>query len=76
MAVQLVAKSGSVRDRVSAEEWAARVDLAAGHRVLAHYGVNDLTYNHFGLRVPGEPEQPADQAHGRDVFRGHGLVAA
>src|SRR5712691_2759962 len=55
MAVQLVAKSKSVRDQVSAAEWEARVDLAAGHRVLAHYGVNDLTYNHFGLRVPGEP---------------------
>ena len=26
-----------------------------GHRVLAHYGVNDMTYNHFSLRVPGEP---------------------
>jgi ribulose-5-phosphate 4-epimerase/fuculose-1-phosphate aldolase len=57
MAVQLVAESKSVRDRVSAEEWAARVELAAGHRVLAHYGVNDLTYNHFGLRVPGKPDQ-------------------
>jgi ribulose-5-phosphate 4-epimerase/fuculose-1-phosphate aldolase len=57
MAVQLVAKSKSIRDQVSAEEWAARVELAAGHRVLAHYGVNDMTYNHFGLRVPGEPDR-------------------
>src|SRR3982751_5043913 len=57
MAVQLVAKRKSVRDQVSAEEWAARIELAAGHRVLAHYGVNDLTYNHFGLRVPGEPDR-------------------
>ena len=56
MAVQLVAKSRSVRDQVSAEEWAARVELAAGHRLLAHHGVNDMTYNHFGLRVPGEPD--------------------
>ena len=64
MAVQLVANQGadhgadreSIRDQVSAAEWAARVELAAGHRVLAHYGVNDLTYNHFGLRVPGEPQ--------------------
>ncbi len=56
MAVQLIAKSKSVREQVRAEEWEARVDLAAGHRVLAHYGVNDLTYNHFGLRVPGEPD--------------------
>ena len=56
MAVQLVSSRKSIRDQVSAEEWAARVELAAGHRVLAHYGVNDLTYNHFGLRVPGEPD--------------------
>src|ERR1041384_2239093 len=55
MAVQLVARGKPVREQVSAAEWAARVDLAAGHRVLAHYGVNDMTYNHFGLRVPGEP---------------------
>src|SRR5437763_3337755 len=56
MAVQLVQGIHAIRDQVSAEEWAARVELAAGHRVLAHYGVNDLTYNHFGLRVPGEPD--------------------
>src|SRR5207248_10167356 len=57
MAVQLVAKRNAIRDQVSAGEWAARVEIAAGHRVLAHYGVNDLTYNHFGLRVPGEPDR-------------------
>src|SRR4051795_8415365 len=56
MAVQLVADSKPVSEQVSAAEWAARVELAAGHRILAHYGVNDLTYNHFGLRVPGEPD--------------------
>src|SRR5205823_11286464 len=42
---------------VSAAEWAARGELAAGHRVLAHYGVNDLAYNPFGRRVPGEPDR-------------------
>ena len=56
MTVQLFAKSKSIPNQVGAAEWAARVELAAGHRVLAHYGVNDLTYNHFGLRVPGEPD--------------------
>src|SRR5256885_4749457 len=56
MAVQLVARGKPIREQVSAAEWSARVELAAGHRVLAHYGVNDLTYNHFGLRVPGEPD--------------------
>ena len=56
MSVQLIKSSRSVREQVSAEEWQARVELAAGHRVLAHYGVNDMTYNHFSLRVPGEPD--------------------
>jgi ribulose-5-phosphate 4-epimerase/fuculose-1-phosphate aldolase len=57
MAVQLVASRKPIREQVGAEEWAARVELAAGHRILAHYGVNDMTYNHFGLRVPGEPDR-------------------
>jgi ribulose-5-phosphate 4-epimerase/fuculose-1-phosphate aldolase len=55
--VKLRSQERSVRDQVSSEEWKARVELAAGHRVLAHYGVNDLTYNHFALRVPGEPDR-------------------
>ena len=41
MAVRLASNSTSIREQVSAEEWQARVELAAGHRVLAHYGVND-----------------------------------
>src|SRR3954454_20530825 len=57
MPVQLVTSSKPIRDQVSAEEWTARVELAAGHRLLAHHGGNDLTYNHFGLRVPGEPDR-------------------
>ena len=59
MAVRIVAhtqKRKSVREQCSAAEWQARVELAAGHRILAHYGVDDMTYNHFGLRVPGEPQ--------------------
>ena len=55
MSAQLINSAPSVREQVSAQEWAARVELAAGHRVLAYYGVNDMTYNHFSLRVPGEP---------------------
>lgn len=56
MSVQRIETTSPTRTQVSPEEWKARVDLAAGHRVLAHYGVEDLTYNHFSLRVPGEPE--------------------
>ncbi|MCA3091189.1 MAG: class II aldolase/adducin family protein [Rhodocyclaceae bacterium] len=45
-----------VRSRVSTDEWTARVDLACCYRLLAHYGSNDLTYNHLSIRVPGEPQ--------------------
>jgi ribulose-5-phosphate 4-epimerase/fuculose-1-phosphate aldolase len=43
----------SVRDQVSAEEWATRVDLAACYRLAAHYGWTDIIYTHISARVPG-----------------------
>ena len=43
-----------MRDRVSNEEWLARVDLAACYRLVHHYGMDDLVYNHISARVPGE----------------------
>ena len=43
----------NVRDRVSAEEWALRVDLAAAYRLVAHYGWDDLIFTHLSVRVPG-----------------------
>ena len=49
--------NSSAKRKVSAEEWQARVDLAACHRLLSHYGVQDLTYNHLSVRVPGEPDK-------------------
>jgi len=45
----------SVRDRVSAAEWEARVELAAAHRFAEYSGWTDLIFNHFTLRVPDEP---------------------
>lgn len=49
--------ANDVRSRVSSEEWEARVQLAAAYRLMAHYGVNDLSYNHLSMRVPGQPDQ-------------------
>ncbi len=43
----------SVRDKVSPEEWAARLDLAACYRLMDLYGMTDLIYNHITLRIPG-----------------------
>lgn len=44
----------SVRSKVSEEEWAVRVDLAAFYRLVALYGWDDLTATHLSARVPGE----------------------
>jgi ribulose-5-phosphate 4-epimerase/fuculose-1-phosphate aldolase len=44
----------SVQDRVSPEEWQARVDLAAMYRLTALYGWDDLVFTHISMRVPGE----------------------
>jgi ribulose-5-phosphate 4-epimerase/fuculose-1-phosphate aldolase len=42
---------------VSDAERQARVDLAAVYRLCAHYGWDDLIYNHCAMRVPGEDAQ-------------------
>ena len=46
----------SVKDQVSPDEWRTRLDLAACYRLMAHFGVEDLTYNHISARIPGEPD--------------------
>jgi ribulose-5-phosphate 4-epimerase/fuculose-1-phosphate aldolase len=43
----------SVKDQVSAEEWAIRVDLAAAYRLVALYGWDDIIFTHLSARVPG-----------------------
>jgi ribulose-5-phosphate 4-epimerase/fuculose-1-phosphate aldolase len=50
-----LASQSSVRDRVSDAEWQARVELAAAHRYAEHSQWTDLIFNHFTVRVPGEP---------------------
>ena len=47
------ATKANVRELVSAEEWQARVDLAAAYRLVAEYGWDDLVFTHISARVPG-----------------------
>ena len=47
----------SMRDKVSPEEWAVRVDLAACYRLVAKYGWEDLVFTHISARVPGTKDQ-------------------
>src|SRR3954470_5256590 len=42
-----------VKERVSAEEWDVRVNLAACYRLAAHFRMTDLIYTHISARVPG-----------------------
>src|SRR5258708_31948408 len=45
---------GSMREHVSRDEWDTRVNLAACYRLVHHYGMDDLVYNHISARVPSE----------------------
>ena len=40
--------------RFGAEEWEARVQLAAAYRIFVQLGWTELIYNHISLRVPGD----------------------
>ena len=42
-----------VRDDVSPEEWATRVELAACYRLVDKFGMTDLIYNHITASIPG-----------------------
>ena len=46
----------AVRDRVSADEWQTRVELAACYRLVAMHGWTDQIYTHISARVPGPEE--------------------
>jgi ribulose-5-phosphate 4-epimerase/fuculose-1-phosphate aldolase len=43
----------SLEGKVSDEEWAVRVDLAAAYRMVACYGWDDLIFTHLSARIPG-----------------------
>jgi len=47
-------------------EWKARVDLAACYRLVAHFKMDDLIYNHISARVPG--------AHGHFLINPYGMA--
>jgi len=44
-----------VADPFATDEQSLRVQLAASYRLIAHFGLDDLIYNHISIRVPGEP---------------------
>jgi ribulose-5-phosphate 4-epimerase/fuculose-1-phosphate aldolase len=42
----------SLKNQVSPEEWALRVDLAACYRLVAMYGMSDLIFTHISAKLP------------------------
>lgn len=46
--------TADVREQVSPEEWALRVDLAAAYRLVAQFGWDDLVFTHLSARLPGK----------------------
>ena len=58
MGVDLIADMvPSLKGKVSEEEWATRVDLAACYQLVAHYGMSDLIFTHISARIPGKNDQ-------------------
>jgi ribulose-5-phosphate 4-epimerase/fuculose-1-phosphate aldolase len=49
-------KFKSLKGRVTPAEWEARVDCACAYRLVRHFDMHDLIYNHISARVPGTEE--------------------
>ena len=47
----------SLKNKVSADEWQTRVDLAACYRLVAQYGWDDLVFTHITAKIPGAENQ-------------------
>ena len=52
-AIQISKEAQRVREQVSEAEWRLRCELAAAHRLIAHFVFADMTYNRVSVRVPG-----------------------
>ena len=46
----------SLKGKVSPAEWEARVDCACAYRLVHHYDMDDMIYNHISARIPGTEE--------------------
>ena len=62
----------SPRGKVSAEEWEARVNLAACYRLVDRFGMTDLICNHITARIPGSEEHLLINLYG--VLEWHAML--
>lgn len=42
----------NLKNKVSAQEWKIRVDLAACYRLMVMHGWDDLIHTHISARIP------------------------
>ena len=49
-------KFKSLKGKVSAAEWQARLDCACAYRLVRIFRMDDLVYNHISVRIPGTEE--------------------
>ena len=61
-------------DNSSAEEWQARVDLAAAHRLAFNQGFSEGIFNHLTFAVPGRTRPLLPDPVRYALVRGHGLL--
>lgn len=47
----------AVRSQVTEEQWQARIDLAAAHRMCVMFGLHEGIFNHLTLVVPGTTDR-------------------
>ena len=52
-----IATIASIKNKVSADEWQTRVDLAACYRLVASYGWDDLVFTHITAKIQGVENQ-------------------
>jgi ribulose-5-phosphate 4-epimerase/fuculose-1-phosphate aldolase len=49
-------KFQSIKRKVSAAEWQARVDCACAYRLVRIFRMDDIVYNHISVHIPGTDE--------------------
>jgi len=63
MSVTRIKKQKSVREQVSREEWAKRIDLAAAYRLVHLYGMDEMIATHLDPR-PRRGRRLSHQSYG------------
>jgi len=56
MVEQIAQSNHGIVPACGQQEWDMRINLAAFYRLIAHFGWDELIYNHISARVPGEEE--------------------